>query len=282
MTDDLVLISYPSGGFGNFIFHALTVHASSTFKINNQFEFSLTGDSHNTVKYTNVYYNDPDNYQLLIPDSNKTTLILCDNGIINDSYDKINKTFPNAKIIRLCISKKIRPVIYQTCIIKAKRNDLISESKDHVTTHWTDSDQEYTTRENFTLLYHNWPFDWKFNNNCINVDIERLIIDPVNTIIWLIKQINSEVINLDQLIALCNQWQEVNQQYFKIYWSWENINRALDNDCFMALDDIIDLHSQGYINYCIERKFNVTIPVYDYRNWFKNTDDIKEMITCLK
>ena len=280
--DNVILISYPSGGFGNFIFHVLTTFSTNTYKVDNQFDFSITGNSHKTIKYAGVYFMDPNNYILQIPDPNKKTLVLCDNGITNDSYTKIEKTFPGATIVRLCISVPARPIIYQTCIIKAKQDTLLNENASHIATNWSDSDEAYAIRENFTFLYHNWNFGWGPIDGVINVDIEKLITNPVDVLCKLIVDIGGEVNDLDGLSELCVKWKELNQQYFKIYQDWQNIESALAQNNNIDLSNLIDLHSQGYINYCIERKFNVIIPVYDYRHWFKNTNEILEMIQCLK
>lgn len=286
MIDDseVLLISYPPGGFGNFIFHMLTEFADNTYKPKNQnFKFSSSGNSHDTIKYTNIYYNDPDSYTLNFPNTTKKVLVLCDNGN-NDSYTKIRKFFPTAKIIRLVISPAIRPVIYQTCIKKAVRKNLIDNISTHVSQHWDNYTEAYAIRENFTLMYHNWNPIWGPNNNknIINVDIESLVTDPVQTIINLITSINGSAIHLDKLVQLCNDWRVANKDYFELYYLWTKLNLALDHGDFIELPSDLDLHAQGYLNYCIENKYNVIIPVYDYRNWFQTTNDIKEMIQCLK
>ena len=277
MTDDrVVLISYPSGGFGNFIFHALTTHADNTFKADNKFKFSLNGNSHSTKKYTAVYKNFQQ-YTLIKPDPTKITLVLCDNGINDDSYTQIRNVFPTAEIVRLCIDESVRPVVYQTCIIKAQQSNLLSATDSHVNNNWSDAHEDYARRENFTLLYHNWPFNWNNSIDAINISIEQLIVDPVSTITNLIHSINCNVINLDDLISLCNKWKLANEKYFQIYYDWLKIEQALDNNESINISDISDIHNQGYINYCIEKKFNITIPVYNYKDWFKNTNDIKQL-----
>lgn len=279
----MILISYPAGGFGNFIYHILSEYSTNTYKVNNSnFKFDISGNSHSTQKYTLTYFHDPDDYQIVLPDTDKECLILCDNGINNDSYHKINRVFPGATIVRLCITNNVRPIIYSTCILKAMRSSLIKESQFHVNTFWTDSDEDFAVRENFTLLYHNWPFKWESAPNCINVSIESLILDPVSTLTNLIGQINGSVTDLNSLNTVCAEWQKSNKQYFEIYYHWKNINAALDNKSNLDISNITELHDQGYINYCIEQKFNVTIPAYNYRDWFKNTSEIKEMLECLK
>lgn len=278
---NVILISYPSGGFGNFLFHALTEHADSTYSPGNlKFNFSKTGNSHDTTKYTQIYYRDPLDYVLTIPDRNKKTLVLCDNGIENDSYAKINQVFNNATIVRTVIDSSVRPVIYQTCIVKAKRSNLDIETQNQVANNWLDYNEDYAKRENFTLFYHNWNFGWNpvSDHNVVNVSLEQLITDPVECLTSLITQLGCQLIEHDELIRLCCQWQASNQEYFDVYWQWERINAALDNDINLNINEVTSLHSQGYINYCIEKKFNITIPVYDYKDWFIDTNQILQMV----
>ena len=279
----MILISYPSGGFGNFLYHCLTEFASNTYKSDNEdFKFDLLGRSHDTKKYLPIYFHDPNNYKLLLPDTELECLILCDNGINNDSYAKINTVFHGATIIRTVIDNSVRPIIYKTCVVKAQNSDTIKETKKQVSTNWIDSANDYAKRENFTLLYHNWPFKWQNDPQCINVSLEEFIVDPAHTIRTLIGLLKGETVNPDRLMELCDQWKSINEQYFKIYCDWRKISAALDSDFDIDLSNIIDLHDQGYINYCIECKYDVIIPVYDYREWFTSTIQIKEMIKCLK
>lgn len=280
-----ILISYPSGGFGNFIFHVLTEFSDATYKSNNSsFKFSNNGNSHSTFKYTNTWFHDPVNYQHSEIETDKKIIILCDNGINNDSYINIKKQFINPLIIRACITPAIRPIIYKTCVTKAQKTNVIDETKSHVDQFWHDSAEPYAVRENFTLLYHRWPFKWEplIEKNIINLDLESLILNPVESLTNLIQRSGGNVIKYDQLQTLCDEWKEANGQYFEIYYNWIKINNALDSKESLQVDDIINLHDQGYLNYCIENKYSVTIPVYDYKDWFKNTKEILYMINKLK
>ena len=270
----MILISYPSGGFGNFLFHVLTEFSSNTYKPgNSDFKFDLVGRSHDTKKYTPIYHHDPVHYTVSLPQTDKECLILCDNGIDNDSYEKINQVFTNARIIRVCIDHAVRPVVYKTCVTKAQNSDTISETINQVGGNWGDI-EDFSIRENFTLLYHNWPFSWTQKQNCINVSLEALIQNPIETNKHLIGLIGGEVLDSNRLVDICESWKKSNQKYFKVYCDWQRIESALDSNSHIDLTDITDLHDQGYINYCLEKKFNYTIPVYDYRNWFKSTEEI--------
>lgn len=284
MIDDstVILISYPSGGFGNFLYHALTEYSSNTIKVpNTEFGFNAVGNSHQTKKYTNIYSHDPTTYELIILDYTKKTLVLCDNGINNDSYDAVRKIFPTAQIIRATVNEAVRPIVYQTCTVKASQTSVLADTIDTVKAGWIDHETDYAVRENFTLLYHNWMFKWEPIDGVINLNLEHLITNPVRTLTNLISNIGGNVINNASLVELCHQWTNANSVYFEVYFNWIKIEQALNSGRHIALTDITSLHDQGYLNYCIEQKFNITIPVYDYRNWFTNTNDIAEAIISI-
>jgi hypothetical protein len=280
-SDNIILLSYPSGGFGNFLYHVLTTFADQTVKVKSKFNFNINGNSHNTQKYTSIYFHEPEVYtpRIFVDYLDKKILVLCDNGINNDSYTKINKVFPNATIVRTVIDEEVRPVIYKTCVIKAMGSNVLQETANQVKNRWVDSN-DYSVRENFTLLYHNWPFAWDADPNCVNLSLKKLFSDPVSCITNLITDVGMSV--LPGLDELCNDWYKTNKSYFDIVANWRNIEFALDHNQPFDINSINDLHDQGYLNYCIERKFNVTIPVYDYRNWFKSTIEIQEMVQRLK
>ena len=286
MIDDsrLILISYPSGGFGNFIYYMLTEFSSNTYKVDNSnFNFNELGNSHKVNKYIPIWSKDPDYYTLPQINTDKKLLMLCDNGINNDSYEKIKSNIKFDKIVRLNIDYEIRPVIFTTCVIKAMNSDLYSTVADAIKQNWTDSNEDYAIRENFTLLYHNWPFNWSpvKDPTIINVSIKDLIDDPVNTLTVLIKSIGGEVILQRPFKYFCDKWYRANHNFFTIYYNWKDIENSLNSNNSLDLTHITDLHEQGYINYCIEKKYQITVPVYDYKNWFQNTNDIKEMVTAL-
>lgn len=280
-SSDITIISYPSGGFGNFIYHVLTEFADGTVKVPNQGFHFQNGNSHNTVKYTSVYYHDPEKYDANLAQSvavsDKNILVLCDNGINNDQYHKVNQTFPHAKIVRMCIDPRARPVVYQTCVLKAMRSQLHLENELNMHA-WSDADEPYAQRENFTLLYHNWPFAWQPHPDCINIDISQLLIDPVTVIQQLIADLNMHIIRPQELHQLCDRWTQENLKFCNIMHQASDIMHALTHDIDLDVSNITDLHDQGYINHRIEQQYHVTIPVYDYRHWFKNTADIQTMV----
>lgn len=281
---NIILVSYPSGGFGNFIYYILTKFADQTVKVPNiGFNLSADGNSHDVTKYTEVYVNNPTEYipNISVDPEDKKILVLCDNGILDDKYSKIKTVFPNATIVRIVIDPAVRPVIYQTCIIKAMKKDINTINQSHVDSSWIDADTEYAQRENFTLFYHNWSIGWQESADSINLSLEDLIIDPIETIIKLINNLGMQLVDKDSLGLVVKDWVTANAKYFSIYWSAKRIMQALTSGKHIDISDITDLHEQGYINYCIETKYHVTIPVYDYKDWFKSTAEISNMIEKL-
>lgn len=282
---DIILISFPAGGFGHFIFYILTEFANDTVKADNSlFNFSSVGDSHGVNLYSAVYNEKTDSYipSIEIDPQDKKILILCDMGIKKENYEKINQIFTNARLIRLVIDKEVRPVINQTLIVKAMGMPSVTEeSLDHIGTNWIDSQEDYAIRENFSLVYHNWNFGWLPIEGVINLSIKQLIDDPHLTLKNLIDHLGMELIDSDRFQSVVSQWYQNNFKFFKIYHKTKDIIQSIEKGQNLDITDITDLHEQGYINYCIEERYNVIIPVYDYKNWFRNTNEIVKMVKKL-
>jgi hypothetical protein len=114
-----ILIMYPTGGYGNFLYKILTDHFESTVKVSNtNFMFSTAGNSHATYKYTEIFklgtayvtkqlksfdysykINDLDSANQI--NLNKNFLVLGDTGNLGDNIKFIRRYFPNFKIIRV-------------------------------------------------------------------------------------------------------------------------------------------------------------------------------------
>jgi hypothetical protein len=279
--NNIILISYPSGGFGNFLYYILSEFAVETVKVlNEKFKISIDGDSHSVKKYTHVYFHDPDYYDNTIDldPGQKKILVLCDNGINNDSYDKIKSVFPNATILRAVIDHEVRPVVYNTMSVKAIQDYTVDQA--YGNRHdWDKPFEPYAIRENITLLYHSWPFTWHPQESCINFNISELVNNPVTCLTGIFEKLNLTVQNTEKLKNVCAEWALANKEHISPYTEWQNINQALDNlNLDFSLIHIKDFHTQGYINYKLEEKYSISIKVWDYRDWFKTVGDILEMV----
>lgn len=290
MTNDLVCISYPTGGFGNFVFHVVSEYFANTHKLDKiefPFEFEQ-GNSHNTRHYLGIWRHDPDGFVFpnndqikKLAESNCTAVLLIDNGIDNDSYLKLKKTFDQCRIVRLTVDDYSKPVVIKRSINARTDSSIVDHLNSQVVGHWEEGEQPYSIRENFTLMYHNWSYGWGAVTGVVNISISDLIKNTLGTFEHLAHQLNDTLLDISNLKLLIDKWYDANKEYFKASNTWENLNDALDSGKYYQLPDL-DLHDQGYINYCIERKYDVIIPVYDYRNWFQSSIDIQEMIKCLK
>jgi hypothetical protein len=139
-SENVILIMYPTGGYGNFLYHLLTEYFDNTVKVKNNFQFSAAGNSHQTYKYTesfllgsnykniqnfeyNYLVNDQKSYQQIL--LGKKFLVLCDTGNLMDSVKVLLQYFPNAKIIR-CYAETFQEklVTWNNCMEKSEVADL--------------------------------------------------------------------------------------------------------------------------------------------------------------
>lgn len=205
---------------------------------------------------------------------NKIPVCLVDSGICNDSPDLIFKNFKDAKVIRMCIDKHAKSIVSQTCREKAEKISYKFYSN-----------LEWEKREQFSLWYHymDQTTDFYINNfkpdsRCINVNISDLFLNFENIISKLENLFGKRKSN--SIKKLHKEFLLKNEKYFLAEKTWLDIEHALDNNIDFELKENYTLHDQGYINYCLEKKFKLKeIPPYDYREWFKNTQEIRN---CLK
>lgn len=280
--ENVLVISYPSGGFGNFIYHLLSAYADNTVKIGgHKFNFSSTGNSHNNKRYTDPIKQLSSDYKIQFQDSKNLHLVTYDPGINNkqDKFLKLKKYFPNAKIVNCHLTDAIRPVIYKTFMIKAHNKNPVNHSIKTVEQNWQTC-SDYTIRENFTLFYNQWSWHWPAlsQNGVINFNLESFITNPFYTLNQLIESTGGKLINKNKCKKTLQEWYKSNFKYFEIYWLCKELERSLDNFENFNLEYVKDLHDQGYLNHWIETKYNIQIPVYNYRHWFKNTEQILQMV----
>lgn len=295
-SNDIILISYPTGGFGNFIYHVLTEFADQTIKINNDhFNFSDLGNSHSTAQYTDSFWHEPDDYvpkiQKGLDIHNKKILVRHDPGwelSAGPIYEKTNKIFPNATIIRTVVNDDIIGfLIYEIGLTKTTDKKIFVDI-DNFIANWDQPKEDYAWREFYTLSYKELKSNKIFLNltgwsaineqRMVNLSLKDLINDPYNCLVNLIKTLGMTVIKQDSLRDLCAVWLEKHSAYFYRYKLWDTIRECIESEKNLDISHITDLQTQGYINYCVEEKFNIVIPPYDYKNWFQSTNEIKKMI----
>lgn len=291
-SDKIILITYPSGGFGHFIYHVLSEFTMETVSIisDNKFAHSPLGNSHECIRYTTMYSNcdNDDNYvylpEITINPHDKIILVLCDNGVDHDDNDTMVKVFPNAKIVRMVIDNIIPVIYHRNRIVNASEMAALGFDTDtRIKLYWDEFTNEYAVREYHTLSYHSWARTWQPLDSTTNVSIEGLMLNPYMTIVDLVKSLKLTIRNPELLQNAVNQWHNANCSYFSVYHNTKMVLASLNDNIVVDLSHITDLHEQGYINFRLEKKYNIIIPVYDYKDWFKTTNDMQEMIIeCLK
>lgn len=277
---NIIAISYPPGGFGHFVYHVLTHYFNETVKVADpSFTFAASGDAHASRKYAPIW-NPRDSYKPYIStqvNQHDRIVVLCDHGWNHSSVQDIWRDFPSAHVVRMVIDEDAEPVIYHTYINKT------GQTFDHaqqVAQHWPEANEAWAQRENFTLWYRSRPFVFApvMHPRATNLAISQLLMSPAESFLALSRDLGLTVSDPNGLVSFCRKWLTSQQQYCNIFLMWRKIINALDNDINLDLGSIQDLHDQGYINYRVERRYNIEIPVNDYRDWFANTDELREMI----
>lgn len=238
--------------------------------------FSDNGNSHSYPKHFKTWSYFSEDFKLIknFNFQNKIPVCLVDSGITQDSPDLIFEKFKEAKVIRMCIDQNARSIVSQTCQEKAQNKPYNFYS-----------DLDWEKRERFSIWYHYmdqntdyYTNNFKPDSRCININISDLFLNFENIISNLENLFGKRKFNL--INKLHDEFLLKNKKYFLAEKTWLDIEYALDNNIDSELKENYSLHDQGYVNYCLEKKFNLKeIPPYDYRDWFKNTQEIRH---CLK
>lgn len=142
-SNNCIVIMYPTGGYGNFLYYLLSEFLEDTVKVDNtNFEFSTVGDSHSSDKYIESFllgcyhaqkilkkftydYAINDTKSAAQISAGKKFLVLGDTGNLGDNVNFIKKYFPNAKIIRIYASTfKEKLIVWANCMTKTMTNNL--------------------------------------------------------------------------------------------------------------------------------------------------------------
>jgi len=140
-SDNCVVIMYPTGGYGNFLYYLLSEHLANTVKIKqNNFEFSDSGNSHAVPKYTEIFwlgkyqverrlkefkydYGIEEQYLPQV-EAGAKFLVLGDMGNLADNVVFLRRYFPNATIIRTYAeSFDEKVILWANCVNKAYNLD---------------------------------------------------------------------------------------------------------------------------------------------------------------
>ena len=263
-------IHYPSGGFGHFMLQMSSMCFEDVFCPQELSSFSEDGNSHHyPLHYKTWYLSDSTygeaNYDFL----GKKSICLIDSGI-TDAKDRGMKN-----TIRMCIDKDARSIVYQTCREKAEQLDFNFDL------------EEYQIREQFSLAYHhidkNTNFylnNWDKTSTTININISDLFFNPNRVVAQLHPHFGK--CNWGKFWKLWNEFITANHKYYQAQHLVNRVKYALEAGFNFEFTKDYSLHDQGYLIYWLERQYNIKeIPPYDYRHWFKNTQEIRDCLNSI-
>jgi len=281
---NVLLISYPSGGYGYYLTRLINGFVSNVVRTQDEFLFDTLGTSHLLPLVAGDIHHEQERtlasidvrYQSDI-DQQKYILIPYCPGIQNDNPSNMIKKFPNAKIIRLCYEDNTWPLVFQNCIVKAAIGNLDTDIE--FNEELFGSSDNWARRENFILLFetHHYRNMWKAYNHerFLNIDIFELLVNPEQCLKHIANFINGSTEQLDTLPMRHQQFLAANPntiRHLEILNLIENLQTDTD------LQYLNQLYQQAVLNFYIQLKFNFVIPTNDYSDWFTNTSDIVKMM----
>lgn len=266
----MYFIHYPSGGFGHYMLQMISICFEDAYCPQTDSTFSKNGNSHSYPLHCKTWFHkDPYIKENYYDFQDKKSICLIDSGI--DDYN--DRGVPNT--IRMCIDNDAKTIVYQTCREKAEASKFKFDCED------------YEIREQFSLVYHhsdnNLDFylnKWKPLDATINLNISDLFFNT-NKIIKELAQHFGKC-NLDKFKNLHSKFLKANYKYYQAQDLVNSVKHALKNNIDFEFDSHYSLHDQGYLIYWLERQYNIKeIPPYDYKDWFTNTQDVRNCLNSI-
>ena len=210
-----IVVMYPTGGYGNFLYMLLSNYLENTVKLQSHFEFSKTGNSHAVLKHVESFLLGEQksalNYTYKVYPAaeeqikqGKKFLVLGDMGNQGDNTNFLKRYFTNATIIRIYAESFDEKLItWANCMFKAYRDTVDPLYPGALITH--KGIQSWACRENITdqdavdcmadfFSKNFYPYSQYFNqprDDVINVAIREFLSE--NTIVDMVQRIANEL-----------------------------------------------------------------------------------------
>ena len=301
-TDKLLLVHYPAGGFGHFLYYLLTQHAKETVSIPSFLRFSDTGDAHRQYRYLPDYTHDwrPGfSYELksMLPLSESSIKVLpCDNAI-NANMTNMKKNFPNARILRVCVESESRLTLLKLNVQKALRLSVIDWVTRDVLpnlvsvepinfSQWVIHKAIWRSADEYYVKWH--PLR---DTTITNLSLTNFLLDPIKEFERVCSHLNLTVVNRDKLVSTIDQWKEIHTEYLRLPVDWKRIEYALDHGENLDLEFLDDWYARANVLYNVCKKYNLRVPVTTFNhdpcpvevqqhilNGFVDTNDILNFV----
>lgn len=264
-------IWYPSGGFGHYINSVLSLYGNNFVRPKHKHSFGSTGDSHYLDLVLPKYFQNTWKHDLSYIDPSKNYSMLIDNGI-NDESEVFIDCISAGKVIKICYSDQLWPVVAKTQIIKASRDTLDNQLKvDH---RWPER-KPWSIREKYFLYLrdHELRHAWRPSEKYDSLDLQVLL-DYED----LYRTLSTLGILCDHFGDFHASMLEKNHQFFSGIIYSRQIIKALKDNRSMDIGHITSLWDQAVINYFIYLEFDFEIPANTYADWFTNTEEMLRLI----
>jgi hypothetical protein len=266
-------IWYPSGGFGHFINSVLTLHGNNFKRPSNKLVFSNTGDSHSLDLLAPKYTADTVDYNHTF-DSEYHHSVLIDLGINSASKDFMLQ-FSNATIIKICYTDISWPIVANAMINKALRSTIELEIPVDPTM-W-ESQEPWAQREKYFLFLrdHHLRNAWK-----PEPEVDCIFVDSLLEYSTLKSSIESAGIELTDFEDLWKGWAISNSRYLLPVTVAQQIVKQIKNhnNTNLELTNITGIWDQAVIYYFIWLEFNKEVPHNDFKDFFKNVNQITKWL----
>lgn len=287
MDENLLFIHYPSGGYGFYLARLINRYISGVVKVDDRFSFDKTGTSHSLpLVHGHIHFNRTGKFSIentdpIYRDSiQKGDYILVPHcpGINDDMISKTLIKYPKVKFLRLCYNDSVWPLIFYNAIVKAMNKDINEDVFFDAAKFGSNGD--WARRENFSLLFksHDLRQQWKpvTDDRICNIDLFSLLTEPEKTIKdiakFLGRFVNPIIVDLDEKHRLFLNANPGTTLHLRILKMIDNL--TIKQDLYW----INELFWQAVVNFYIEEKYNFTILVNEYSDWFTNTSDLVKMI----
>ena len=93
----------------------------------------------------------------------------------------------------------------------------------------------------------------------------------------LFEKLNS-IVSVEPFEQLWNDWQVVNSKFFYPIQTAEDVINAVENKVNIDISHIQDLWTQAVVYYYIWLQYNIEVPHNDFENFFKDTQQIINLV----
>lgn len=247
-SDNCVVIMYPTGGYGNFLYYLLSTYLTDTVKPKTtEFKFSSDGNSHTFPKYTETFNLNRKqfNYTYGIEDycidqinDGKKFLVLADVGNLGDNVRFVKRYFTNATIIRTYAkSFEEKFLVWYNCVSKTSVSTKVY--KDSLHTHFgiaqysNKAIEEVTDLDAIACDLNFFKNDFGQYGKFFNKEIDEVINIPINSFFsedgivnisnLIANELSTTIKNPDQLLATAKEFINL-QSGINLLKNYSNMN----------------------------------------------------------